>query len=191
MDADEVRDSRQRLCGVRLRPISQADVTQYNAGEDEETIRWLSGARSTTDSTQRHFAVLEENARRGVGKRGFGVLLEDELAGYIDFNPDAKDVPDPGDVNVAYAVHPWARRRGVASAAVNLVCALLESAKIGRRAVIRAEVENIGSTAVARACGFTHIGNFPATNEHHPSGEPIIYATYVKALRPSRPQPSQ
>nr|WP_269801577.1 GNAT family N-acetyltransferase [Desertihabitans aurantiacus] len=180
MNGDQARHPHQRLPGVRLRPISQADVAPHNAGEDEETIRWLSGAPSTTESTQRAFAALEENARRGVGKRGFAVLLEDELAGYIDFDPDAEDLPDPDSVNIAYAIHPWARRRGVATAAVHLVCALLEAAGIGRRAVIRAEVENTGSVAVARACGFTHLGDFAAPKERHPSGEPVIYATYAR-----------
>ncbi|WJY00399.1 GNAT family N-acetyltransferase [Curtobacterium sp. 458] len=167
---------------VSLRALTDADVAAHNAGEDDQTIRWLSGAPSTTLSTRRHFEMLARNARRGAGKRGFGVLLDGELAGYIDFDPDANDLPEPGDVNIAYAVHPWARRQGVATVAIRLLCARLEALGVGRRAIIRAETDNDASVTVARNSGFVHLGDFPALGETGPGGEPVVYSTFGRPL---------
>ncbi|MBT2514969.1 GNAT family N-acetyltransferase [Arthrobacter sp. ISL-30] len=97
---------------IELRALTDEDVQAHNAGEDDEVIRWLSGAPSTDDSTRRHFAMLAENASRGAGKRGFGIWFDGQLAGYVDFDPDANYLPAAGDVNISYAVHRRARRRG-------------------------------------------------------------------------------
>lgn len=179
--------SRGVLAGrIGLRPLTMADVAPHNGGEDEDIVRWLSGAPSTTESTRRHFAMLENNARRGTGKRGFGVVLEGELAGYIDFDADAEGLPEHGDVNIAYAVHPWARRQGVATAAIELICAHLEDLGIGRRAVIRAETGNKPSIAAACSSGFTHIGDFIAPGETDSNGAPVLYSTFVRNLARKR-----
>ncbi|MFJ4076959.1 GNAT family N-acetyltransferase [Curtobacterium sp. NPDC089991] len=170
---------------VRLRALTDDDVAAHNAGEDDQTIRWLSGTPSTTQSTRRHFEMLALNERRGAGKRGFGVLLDGELAGYIDFDPDADDLPEPGDVNIAYAVHPRARRQGVATAAISLLCARLQRLGVGRRAIIRAEIDNAPSAAAARRSGFFHLGDFPALGEAGPGGEPVIYRTFGRLLTDS------
>ncbi|MBT2534168.1 hypothetical protein J7E83_18970 [Arthrobacter sp. ISL-48] len=58
---------------VELRALTDEDVKAHNAGEDDETVRWLSGRKGTDDSSRRHFAMLAENASRGAGKRGFGI----------------------------------------------------------------------------------------------------------------------
>lgn len=42
------------------------------------------------------------------------VWLDGRLAGYVDCDPEVRDGLAAGDVNVSYAVHPWARGRGVA-----------------------------------------------------------------------------
>lgn len=169
---------------VSLRALTDADVAAHNAGEDDATVRWLSGRRGTTESTRRHFAMLSANERREGGKRGFGVLLDGELAGYIDFDPDADDMPEPGDVNVAYSVHPWARGRGVATAAVQLVCAHLARIGAGRRAVIRADLGNPASIAVARNSGFIHLGDIPALDETDAAGDLTVYSTFARELQP-------
>lgn len=139
---------------IELRPLTDCDIDAHNAGEDEAAVRWLTGGRATRESTRRHFAQLSENAARGQGKRGFGVWLDDRLAGYVDFDPDSSDLPLAGDVNIAYAVHPWARRRGVATTAVLLVCEHITTEGLATRAIIRADPLNTGSVRVAARCGF-------------------------------------
>jgi hypothetical protein len=96
---------------ITLRPLTRSDVAAHNAGEDDLTVRWLNGGRATAESTIRWFEQLEENARTGRGAQGFGVWLDERLAGYVEGNPDVRDGLEAGDVNISYAVHPWARGR--------------------------------------------------------------------------------
>ncbi|WP_434590779.1 hypothetical protein [Brevibacterium sp. 1718] len=100
---------------IELKPLTAADVDAPNAGEDHETVKWLTGEFSTTGSMRDHIEKLAQNTERGEGKRAFGRWVDDLLAGYIDFDPTMKDLPAAGDVNIAYSVHPWARRRRVAT----------------------------------------------------------------------------
>lgn len=146
--------------------MSEGDVAAHMAGEDAAVIKWLTGAAATWDSTNRHFETMAGNAARGVGKRGFGVWLDDELAGYVDFDPDDPGLPEPGDVNIAYAVHPWARRRSVATDAVIWVCEQLRQDGIGKRAIIRTHPLNRASIGVARACRFRPV-SAPVSDQDH------------------------
>ncbi|MET8149630.1 GNAT family N-acetyltransferase [Actinoplanes sp. NPDC049668] len=130
-----------RPARVTLRVLTVADVDAHNAGEDDQTVRWLNGGPGTVESTTRWFAQLADNARAGRGTRGFGVCLGDRLAGYVDCNPDVRDGLEDGDVNISYAVHPWARGRGVAVEAVGLIRAYLREERIGTRAAIRVQPE--------------------------------------------------
>lgn len=54
--------------GVELRPLVAADAEAHCAGEDEETVRWLTGGYGTVDGTRRHFEALAESAAAGEGK---------------------------------------------------------------------------------------------------------------------------
>jgi len=171
---------------IELRPLGEGDVAAHMAGEDAAVIEWLTGAAATWDSTYRHFETLAANAARGVGKRGFGVWLDDELAGYIDFDPDDPDLPEPGDVNIAYYVHPWARRRGVAIEAVRLVCEQLRQGGLGKRAIIRTHPLNRASIGVARAGGFQPV-SAPVSGQDHscetddaPAGD-VVFALDLEA----------
>ena len=76
---------------IRLGALDESHIAAHNAGEDGEVVRWLSGRASTEESTRSHFATLAGNAQRGAGKRGFGVWLDERLAGYIDFELDAEE----------------------------------------------------------------------------------------------------
>lgn len=168
---------------VELRPLADDDVKAHIAGEDDETVRWLSGRASTEDATRRYFAMLAENASRGAGKRGFGIWFDCQLAGYIDFDPNTNDLPAAGDVNITYAVHPWARRRAVATTAVLLVCNYIADEDIGDRAIIRADRRNTASLGVAERSGFRFIAEITSTSDHHPDGSPAVYMTYGLDLR--------
>lgn len=168
---------------IELRPLTGADVEAHNEGEDDEVVRWLSGEPATDDSTRRHFAMLADNASRAAGKRGFGIWLDGKLAGYIDLDPDADDLPGAGDVNIAYAVHPWARRRGVATSAVLLVCDYIADMGIGNRAIIRADTLNTASVGVAERSGFHFLAETISAHDHNPDGSAVVYATYALELR--------
>lgn len=170
---------------IELRAFTDEDIQAHNAGEDDETVRWLSGRSGTVDSTRGHFAMLADNASRGVGKRGFAIWLDDQLAGYIDFDPETNHLPAVGDVNISYAVHPWARRRAVATTAVRLVCNYIADQNIGDRAIIRADPQNIASLRVAERCGFRFIAEITSMTDRRPDGSPAVYATYALDLHGS------
>src|SRR5262245_27931865 len=99
---------------VELRALRVEDAEAHCAGEDDLTVRWLTGGYGSVEGTRRFIEMLATNAALGQGKRGFGVCLDGRLAGYVDCDPDNQDALEPGDVNISYAVHPWARGRGVA-----------------------------------------------------------------------------
>jgi RimJ/RimL family protein N-acetyltransferase len=115
-----VKDSGQ--VRIELRPLTAADAAAHCAGEDELTVRWLTGGHGDVEGTIEYFAGLAENADAGVGKRGFGVWMCGRLCGYIDYDPDNDDGIGPEVVSISFGVHPWARGRGVAVEAVRLVC---------------------------------------------------------------------
>lgn len=167
---------------IELKPLTTADVDEHNAGEDHETVKWLTGEFSTTESTRGHIEMLAQNAECGEGKRAFGIWMDDRLAGNVDFDPTLKDLPAVGDVNIAYSVHPWARRRGVATVAVGLICNHIGKQRIGTRAIARIEAENFASTRVVERNGFHLLGEFQSTVDQQDDGSPVIYATYSKDL---------
>jgi len=167
---------------VTLRALTHHDVEAHNAGEDEQTVRWLTGGYGTVESTTAHFDLLAANARAGTGKRGFGVCLDGRLAGYVDCDPQADDGLEPGDVNLSYAVHPWARGRGVAVEAVRLICEYLREHRIGTRAAIRVDPDNQASVRVAEKSGFTYIREFTSDTDQRPDGTPYTLRLYLHDL---------
>ena len=168
---------------IELRPLTHEDAEAHCAGEDAETVRWLTGGYGTIDGTCAYFDVLAENAAAGRGKRGYGVWWDGRLAGYVDYDPSGElDGLEPGDVNLSYTVHPWARGSGVASAAVVEVCQRLREEGTGRRAAIRAEPENSASVRVAEKCGFQYLRRVASSEDTHDDGSPIIMDVYVLDL---------
>jgi RimJ/RimL family protein N-acetyltransferase len=167
---------------IDLRPLVHADAEAHCAGEDDQTVRWLTGGYGTIEGTCSYFDWLAQNAAAARGKRGFGVWLDGRLAGYVDCDPDLTDGIEPGDVNVSYAVHPWARGRGVAQEAVSLICEFIRSERLGRRVAIRVEPENEPSVRVAEKCGFKHIRDFPSATNTHDDGTPVTFSLYLLDL---------
>lgn len=167
---------------IELRPLTSDDVAEHNAGEDEETVRWLSGEPGTVESTRKHFETLASNERRRAGKRGFGVWADGRLAGYVDCDPDLPDLPEPHDVNIAYAVHPWARHRGAGAEAVRLMCDYIRRNRIGDRAVARIERGNVASIALVKRLGFEHIDDVTSLDDTDRAGEPVVYGVYALKL---------
>jgi RimJ/RimL family protein N-acetyltransferase len=145
-------------------------------------VRWLTGGYGTVEGTATYFEWLAGNAAAGRGKRGFGVLLDGRLAGYVDCDPDVRDGLGAGDVNVSYAVHPWARGHGVAVEAVRLICAFVRANHIGTRAAIRVDPENEASVRVARKCGFSYVHDFVSATDTHHDGTPVTFSLYLLDL---------
>lgn len=107
---------------------------------------------------------------------------DNQLAGYVDFDPTIRDLPAVGDVNIAYSVHPWARKRGLATVAVGLICDHIGRERSGTRAIARIEAENFGSTRVVECNGFQLLCEFQSVDDQHDDGSPVFYATYCKEL---------
>jgi RimJ/RimL family protein N-acetyltransferase len=167
---------------IRLAALTTDDAAAQCAGEDEATVRWLTGGYGTVEGTQDYFRMLADNAQAGRGKRGFGVWLDGRLAGYVDCDPDLTDGLEDGDVNISFGVHPWARGRGVAGEAVRLMCDFLREQRLGTRAALRIEPENSASIRVAEKGGFTFIRQFVSTTDTHPDGSPAVMNLYRRDL---------
>ena len=167
---------------IELRPLTHADAAAHCEGEDELTVRWLTGGYGTIEGTCSYFDWLAENAAAERGKRGFGVWLDEHLAGYVDCDPDNRDGLVTGDVNLSYAVHPWARGRGVAVEAVRLICEFVRTNHLGTRAAIRVEPGNVASVRVAQKCGFTYLRDFTSTTDTHDDGTPVTLSVHVLDL---------
>ena len=171
-----------RQVTVEVMPFRIADAQAHCAGEDELTVRWLTGGYGDVEGTIEYFEWLYGEIEAGKRKRPFGVWLDGRLCGYIDYDLDTADGIEPDDVNLSYAVHPWARGRGVAAEAVGLVCELLREGKIGRRAALRIEPENARSIRVAEKAGFTYLGDFISATDTNPDGSYRTLSLYVLDL---------
>ncbi|MGZ0145668.1 GNAT family N-acetyltransferase [Kribbella sp. WER1] len=167
---------------IELRPLTAADAEAHCAGEDELTVRWLTGGYGDVEGTITYFESLARNAARGVGKRGFGIWKSDRLCGYIDYTPNLDDGLEPDDVSLAYTIHPWARGQGVAVEAVRLICDLLRTNEIGKRAAIRVEPDNIPSVRVAQKAGFKYVRDYQSNRDTQPDGTPTTFSLYLLDL---------
>ncbi|WP_180345625.1 GNAT family N-acetyltransferase [Brevibacterium sediminis] len=163
---------------IELKALTPADIVAHNLGEDAETVRWLTGEYGTEESTRQHFERLANNASSGLGARGFGIWADERLAGYIECDPDLADLPAKGDVNVSYSIHPWARRRGIATAAVEIICEIIVAEEIGSRAIARIEEGNTASIGVVSRLGFEFMGTYRSTIDQHLDGKPMVYQVY-------------
>jgi len=98
----------------------------------------------------------------------------------VDGDPDNDDGLEPGDVNLSYAVQPWARGRGVASEAVRLMCDFVRERQMGSRVAIRVERENAPSVRVAEKCGFAYVRDYASGTDTHGDGSPVTFSLYVR-----------
>jgi len=167
---------------IELRPLVAADAAAHCAGEDELTVRWLTGGYGDVEGTIGYFDWLADNAKAGTGKRGFGMWMSGRLCGYIDYDPDNSDGIEPDDVSISYAVHPWARGRAAAVEAVRLLCEVLQEDHIGTRAAIRVEPQNVAAVRVVQKCGFGYVRDFPSTLDKHPDGSAVTLSLYLLDL---------
>jgi RimJ/RimL family protein N-acetyltransferase len=144
---------------ILLRPLNQVDAAEHLAGEDEEQVRWLSGRPATIDSVRAWISRNERDWQTNGPRRNFGIveLASGRLAGNIEAQLALPDLA-PGEANIAYAVFPSWRGRGIATRAVVLVLRWLKTVPSVHTALIRVHPDNSPSLAVARAAGFHETG---------------------------------
>jgi RimJ/RimL family protein N-acetyltransferase len=157
---------------VLIRPMDVADAEAHVAGEDDEIVRWLTGARGTLASNRAWIASTHEWWAAGGPQFVFGIrdAATGTLIGTIDARTAEEDLA-PGQVNLAYSVHAGCRGRGVATRAVALMLEFLRTRPDAREAVIRAEPANAASVAVARKAGFRYAGRHGDHDEYRRSLE--------------------
>ena len=140
---------------VVLCALGPDDVEAHNAGEDCETVRWLGGGEvSTVSSTARW--IHERALAWNVGGPQLMLAIrtvDDRLAGSVEANLEDRCC-GPGEANISYSVHPWARGQGLAPRAVQLLCGFLDERRLARRAVLRIDPANAASLRVADKTGF-------------------------------------
>ncbi len=168
---------------VQIHPLRPEDAQAVVDAEDEHTVRWLSGGVSTLAGTQAYIERLAVDVATGASKRAFGIWLDGQCVGTVDFDADIRDDGlVAGDVNLAYGVAPTVRGRGVAVAAVELACALIAERGVGTRAVIRADARNLASGRVAEKAGFVHLRDVVSQTETDDQGQPVIQRVFGRQL---------
>ncbi|NHN57432.1 GNAT family N-acetyltransferase [Calidifontibacter sp. DB0510] len=163
--------------GIELRPLRDEDAVEHCLGEDALTVRWLTGGYGTIEGTAAYFRDLRKS---GGPKRGFGVWLDDRLAGYVDCDPSNTDGLAPEEVHLTYAVHPWARGRGVAVEAVRLISEVVRRECLGERVALRIDPDNAASQRVAQRAGFSHVRDFVSSTDSHPDGTPATLQLWLR-----------
>jgi RimJ/RimL family protein N-acetyltransferase len=144
---------------ILLRPLTDADADDHLAGEDDEQVRWLSGRPATIESVRAWIARNERDWREQGPRRNFGIVdvVSDALVGNIEAQLDLPDLA-PGEANIAYAVFPSWRGRGIATRAVRLVTGWLATVPSVRTVLIRVHPDNATSLVVARLAGYSNAG---------------------------------
>jgi len=141
---------------VTLSPLELADVDDHLAGEDEELAYWLNGGRGTRASVEAHIRDCVGQWSSGGPVYALGIRVgRAGLAGTVEVQ-FARPYLAYDEVNLSYGIYPSWRRQGIATRAVLLACQF--AAGMGAvRAVIRADVRNLASAAVAVRTGFVHL----------------------------------
>lgn len=143
---------------VTLSSLCADDVEAHLAGEDEHLVRWLNGGPGTRDGVAAYIRHCRDQWASGGPLRAFGIRVGpgETLAGTIDLRFGTEGLA-PDQVNVAYGLYPSWRGRGLATRSV-LLAVRYAAGEGAAQAVIRAELGNPASAAVARRAGFRPSG---------------------------------
>lgn len=144
--------------GLLLRPWCPEDAEAvYQACQDPEIVRWTRVPHPYTQEHATSFAAASAGTWREQAGASFAVV--DETTGAVLASCGLVDV-DESDctVEVGYWVAPWARGRGVATAATKAVSRWAMEDLGAQRVSLEAASANIGSQRVALKAGFTREG---------------------------------
>ncbi|SCF09230.1 Protein N-acetyltransferase, RimJ/RimL family [Micromonospora haikouensis] len=150
--------------GVRLRPYRVGDVPDVAAAcADPLTQRFISGMPSPyTEADARWWVTEGAPAARAAGGASYAIgdPATDRLLGGAGLG---NLVPVRGQAELGYWVAPWARGRGVATAATRALAAAAFAHGTARLELLT-HPENTASQRVALAAGFRHEGVRRAAN---------------------------
>jgi RimJ/RimL family protein N-acetyltransferase len=138
-----------------LRPYADGDIVAITAAcRDPEAVRWTTIPPDYTAEMAADYARVYTRATWAEGVAAQFVIADADgaYAGAIDLRLSRSDA-EVGEIGIQVA--PWARGRGLASAATRTLCAWGFEALGLRRIVYRAHVGNDASRAVALRAGFT------------------------------------
>lgn len=143
---------------VFLGPMSLDDVEPHLTGEDQPTVRWLSGGVSTRETVSAWITRNRESWRGGGPIRSFGIRdVSGELIGMVEANLDMQGVR-AGVANISYGLYPRARGSGFATRAVLLICDYLRDSTPTDTALIQVDIDNEASARVPVRAGFRFVG---------------------------------
>jgi RimJ/RimL family protein N-acetyltransferase len=141
----------------RLRACAERDIdATTRACQDPETVRWTTVPEGYRREDAETFALTYAPRVWRVGEGAVFVIADpdDAYCGGIDLRLSEDD----GVAEIGFQVAPWARGKGLGTAAVRTICAWGFDALHLDRIVWRAHVGNDGSRRVAEKAGFTMEG---------------------------------
>lgn len=166
--------------GLRLRAPSSADIPAIaEACVDELIQTWLPLPRPYTEADARWFCLEFAPAQQASGDGLVLVVeLEGRLAGVIDLkDTDWRD----RSTEIGYWTAPWARGRGVMTAAVCLLARWVLTERGFARVAIRAAVGNRASRRVAERAGFTEEGVLRSAGHTHGGRVDLVLYSFIEA----------
>ncbi|SCL19841.1 Protein N-acetyltransferase, RimJ/RimL family [Micromonospora rhizosphaerae] len=173
--------------GVRLRLFRLDDAADTAAGcADPVTQRGISGMPYPyTEETARWWITEGAPAAWAAGGAAYAIAdpATDRLLGGIGLS---QVVPARGQAEIGYWVAPWARGRGVATAATRALAEQAFAAGTARLELLTND-ENTASQRVALAAGFRHEGVRRAANPSRGGGRHDLIAWVRLADDPPGP----
>ncbi|MBY8872222.1 GNAT family N-acetyltransferase [Micromonospora sp. PLK6-60] len=172
---------------VRLRPFRLDDVADTAAAcADPVTRRFISGMPDPyTEASARWWITEGAPAAWATGGAAYAIVdpATDRLLGGIGLD---EPVAARAQRQIGYWVAPWARRRGVATAATRALAGAAFAAGTARLELLT-HPDNAASQRVALAAGFTHEGVRRAASRGRDGGREDMIAWVRLADDPSGP----
>lgn len=140
---------------IVIQPLRPADAVDHLDGEDPELVRWLNGGPGTLDTVTSYLAAVERRWAAGGPTLSFAIrsATNHTLGGTLDIHFGQEFVPDT-HANLAYGLYPTYRGRGLATRSVLLALTFLRNHTALTDALIRTDLDNVRSAAVALRAGF-------------------------------------
>ncbi len=144
---------------IVLRPMTLDDAATHLAGEDEPTVRWLSGGPATIATVAAWIRRNLDSWERSGPVRAFGIRdsVDDRLVGMIEANLDLAGLRR-GVACISYGLYPDARGRGLVTCAVDVVCDYLAEQTAVDTALLQIDPDNEPSLRVPHRTGFRPVG---------------------------------